>query len=526
MAKTLQIKAHQQSQAMALTHDQQGMKLSEVLGQHGLSLNTRCGHKGLCDGCLIDVIDEQGKAKRVKACELVAGQVHALSIAVPARSLQAHNPQVVSNFKIKIGWANNPIVKLEHATQPALGVAIDIGTTTVALMLVELATGKVKGRASTFNKQMSFGDDVLTRINLCSTDPQMLGKLQHAVVADTIVPLVEQVIEKAEASVDQIACYAVAANTTMLHLLAGVDPSSMGVAPFTAGFLDHREVASTEIGLPGDAPVHLLPGAAAYVGADLVAGCLMTSHAYEERPVLLVDVGTNGEIIFKHGEHLIGCATAAGPAFEGSRLTSGMRAADGAIQRIRFADRHATPTTGVIGQTQACGVCGSAYLDFLSDARRVGLLNPAGRFVGEHCSFVADEYGRRIRLAGDNGDMVAISESDVASLLQAKAAIAAGIVTLMERVGMTPDQVARVYLAGGFGMHIDPVSAVGSGLLPGFMPEQIEAVGNTSLAGAYVVMLDQGIFDEMKHLAQRMQIVELNLEPMFEMNYIEHLSLP
>lgn len=526
MSKTLKIKLREQIQSIQLLDDQQDMSLSQALGRHGLHLNTRCGHKGLCDGCLVDLHDCAGHVKRIKACEVKAGLIDADLISVPPRSMLAHNPQVVSNFKIKISWANNPITTGSNVTAPAMGVAIDIGTTTVALMLVELASGRVKGRASTFNKQMSYGDDVLTRINLCGTDPQMLAKLQAAVVHETIRPLLDQVIEASGSSFEQIACYTIAANTTMLHLLAGVDPTSMGVAPFTASFLDHREIPAQSIGLPGHATVHLLPGASAYVGADLVAGCLVTSQAYDPQVVLLVDVGTNGEIILKSGDQLVGCATAAGPAFEGSRLTSGMRAADGAIERISFTDLHSPPTTGIIGELPARGVCGSAYLDFLSDARRVGLLNSSGRFIVDHPSLEPDDYGRRIRLAGDNGDRVAITEVDIASLLQAKAAIAAGVVTLLDKVGLTASDVKRVYLAGGFGMHIDPASAVGSGLLPGFDPARIEPVGNTSLAGAYLAMLDRGILDELKHLARRLEIVELNLEPMFEMNYIEHLSLP
>jgi uncharacterized 2Fe-2S/4Fe-4S cluster protein (DUF4445 family) len=397
---------------------------------------------------------------------------------------------------------------------------VDIGTTTVALLVCDLRDGQVLAGAANFNKQMHLGDDVLTRINLCTTDPGQVQHLRDLIVKETITPLLNEALKKVEATMANICCMTVAGNTTMLHLLAGEDPSSMGVAPFTPSFLEHRIITLPEWPFT----VHLLPGAAAYVGADLTAGALATGLIYDEGPSLLVDVGTNGEIVLKRGERIYGCATAAGPAFEGAGLTNGVRAADGAISHVEVNPETHTLKFEKIGQAPPIGLCGTAYVDFLAQGRMTGLLGENGRFTERAVAHTVPwkDYGRAIRVARE----IVITEVDIANLLQAKAAIAAGILTLLERIHLTPSQIKRVYLAGGFGLHLIKEHAIGCGLLPGFTPEQIEVVGNTSLAGAYLSLLDCGALDEIARAGKRMEVVELNLDPGFEDRYVEQLTLP
>ncbi|MHB1157809.1 MAG: ASKHA domain-containing protein [Phycisphaerales bacterium] len=575
MTPQLQVHAQRQSHTLNLQPGDEQLKLTKLLAHEGFPLNTRCAGQGLCDGCLIELrqgrlqhiatgkiieATEGGHPIKLRACEhrlvnesfAVGGLPFAVQsdaastanrkpqtanpvIHIPPRSLLAHSPQVVSNFKIRIPWAHNPLGHSHKNIAQPLGCAVDIGTTTVAILLVDLNTDRVLAKASMFNQQTRFGDDVLTRITLCGSEPDMLATLQRAITHHTLRPLVEQALAKAEADAAQLVCYTIAGNTTMLHLFAGVDPTPMGVVPFTPAFLDHRVLHAAALDLPGhpEAEVHLLPGASAYVGADLVAGCLATGQAYQPGPILLVDVGTNGEIILKHGDKLTGCATAAGPAFEGAKLSSGMRAADGAIEHIRFAD--GAVQYDVIGTSgdrtsggEPTGVCGSAYVDMLANGRAAGLLNEAGRFNGSLPHLLRDtKHGKALVLheSTDTSGGVTITESDIASLLQAKAAIAAGMLTLTERLGLAPSDIQKLYLAGGFGLHINIASAIRSGLLPGFTVDQVEAVGNTSLAGAFLALLDRGILDEMKHIAHRIEIIELNHDPEFEMRYIDQLSL-
>ena len=556
-------------------------RVTELLRENGLPLNVRCGERGKCDGCRVEICggalvglnaNTAVRSGFVRACEHCLGE-SGVTLRIPARSELAYQPQIVSEFRVNVPAAREPLwqsievakgasvletvrrsvndgqpVRLvdgiaaqapervfahvefrgDHwrviglATEEpkrVVGAAVDIGTTTVALQLVDLRSGEVVASASGFNRQMDLGDDVATRIGLC-TDSAMVQKLQSAIYEQTIRPL----LAEANRDSESVVCMAIAGNTTMLHLFAGEDPLPMGVYPFKPAFLGHR--------MFGSPVTHLLPGAAAYIGADLVAGILATGMAYDDGPSLLVDVGTNGEIILKHNGKLFGCATAAGPAFEGAGLSSGMRAGAGAVEQIEFSPSPAMAKIRVIGNLPATGICGSAYLDFLASARRIGWITETGRF-NKKSPAEAEELlmesgdGKtclRVARASDGSDIV-VSESDIAHLMQAKAAIAAGILTLLDRSGLSQSDIKQLYLAGGFGMHLNVVNAIACGLLPGFAPEQVQVVGNTSLAGAYLALLDAGAIEEMTRISREMEVVELNLDPEFESRYVDQLSL-
>ena len=519
------------------------LPLSELLAHRGHPLNTRCGGRGLCGGCEIGLRagtlqrTSDGAAvtpaagDRLRSCQLRLAEGGDTTVTVPARSLLKHEPAIVSEFKINVPWASDP---LDPAAR--IGAAVDVGTTTVALLLADLTTGRVLAEASAFNAQISFGEDVLTRIQLCYQNPAGLRQLQHAVTAGTIQPLLAEACKAAGIGAHEVGGMTVAGNTTMQHLLAGVDPSPLGVHPFTPVFLEHRIYAPAALGLAfggAEAKVHLLPGPAAYVGADLAAGIVATGMLYDEGPALLVDVGTNGEIIAKVGDRLVGCATAAGPAFEGAGLSSGTRGVRGAIERITLRDDPFAAELGVIGGgTRPIGICGSAYVDFLWEGRRRGIVQDNGRFAADFIARAgplvqADEYGRKLQLhaRGASGP-VWISEVDIARLLQAKAAIAAGINTLLGLLGVAATDVKTLYLAGGFGMHLSLGHAIGCGLLPGFTPAQIQVVGNTSLGGAFLALNDRSLLAEMEAACTRLESIELNLQPGFEDAYIDQLMLP
>ncbi|MGA2498399.1 MAG: ASKHA domain-containing protein, partial [Tepidisphaeraceae bacterium] len=466
----------------------------------------------------------------VQACQCIVG-AGPVQVRVPQRSLLSHKASALVDFNLNVSSGHDPLWQgAGELMGAALGLAIDVGTTTVAVMLVDLTEDRVLARASDFNGQMRLGDDVVTRISLCANDEGMLPRLQEAVVG-TIVPLVRETLRAAGAEAKQLVCGAVAGNTTMLHLLAGVDPTPMGMAPFTPVFLEHRVLQAREIpGWPAEEmgmELHLLPGASAYIGADLTAGCLASGLAYDHGPSLLVDAGTNGEIILKLGVRFYGCATAAGPAFEGAGLSCGMRAAGGAISHLRW--RGGRFEVDVLGGEAAAplGLCGSAYVDFLAEARVAGLLSATGRFERESTSPVLQGRFGRARVVGRGpGGNVLVSEGDVSRLLTAKAAIGAGILTLLAKEKLEAAQIKTVYLAGGFGTQIRPESAIACGLLPGFRVDQIEPVGNAALGGAYLSLVDRRAMEEVRRVARKIEVVELNMDPAFEATYIEQLALP
>lgn len=516
--------------------------LADRFAHAGRPLNTRCGQRGRCAGCTVTLRDGRFQEHtgavilapaEIKACRGDVAPGGRARLAVPSRSIAVHRPQVVTHFKVNVSAAHAPLLPwVPDGTDHAF--AIDLGTTTVVVALVELNHGRIVAVASDLNRQVELGDDVLTRIQLAGA-PAARAALREAVARRTLDPLMRAACTAAGVASSRVAGAVVAGNTTMLHLLTGTDPTSLGVAPFRATFTDHRVFTAAALGwtvVPPAAAVHLLPGFSAYVGADLVAGCVCTGLHHATRPTLLVDLGTNGEILLRHGGRMLATATAAGPAFEGGRMTQGTRAVAGAIAHVTLPPGPFSPRLEVIpGASGILGLCGSAYVDFLAQASHSGLLQPNGRFDPARWNEIPPACrqengdGRGIRLlAGDSA--TTITEGDIAELLQAKAAVAAGIVTILRHAGLTPAAVHRLYLAGGFGLHLDGAAAIACGLLPGFTRAQIEVVGNTSLGGAWLALIDRTILPEMVATSLGAEIIELNLEPGFEDTFIDQLCLP
>ncbi len=519
--------------------------LADLLADHGLPLNTRCGQRGLCRGCEVELqagrlavgTETVPAPATIKAC--AARLSGPATIRIPGRSRIEHRPQVGETFEIVVPYAHEPLFAAEKGGRDT-AFAVDVGTTTVVALLVDLHSGEVLSRAGGFNEQIRFGDNVLTRIE-AARDAESRRAMQHAIVVETLLPLLLRAGERAGRALGRIAGGVVAGNTTMLHLLAGEDPTSMGFAPFTPRFLEGRQITAGGIGLvapglPAETPIQLLPGIAAYIGADITAGVLATGLAYDAKPALFVDIGTNGEIVLQSGGRLFACATAAGPAFEGCGLRCGTRARVGAVSDLVLQVDPFRLETGVIGDVplaRASGICGSGYVDFLATARRAGLLGVAGRFTDEAWARIprqfhdADGCSCAVRLADANGEgALRIGEVDVALLLQAKAAIGAGIEALLVNAGIRPENLGQLYLAGGFGMHLNVAHAIEIGLLPGVREEQVRVVGNTALAGALLALVDRNTLAEMEGLRAQVEVVELNLAEGFEDRYIEHLMLP
>ena len=497
--------------------------LAEILADAGSPLNTRCNQRGICRGC--HVVERGGPPRDLLACQHHLADGDILRIAIPARSLLSHPPSVVSDFQTGVPVGDDPIF-----TGPGtLGIAVDIGTTTVAMILAELDSGKVLAKATALNAQVSRGDNVLTRIQLCQEDKANVARLKEDFWAGTFHPLLKSLLKDSGAGIADVAGVVVAGNTTMLHLACGVDPTPMGTVPFTPAFLDQREFTGDGFGLPRELRVIFLPGISAYVGADISSGAACCGVRYGDRPQLLVDVGTNGEILLCSPQGSLACATAAGPAFEGCGLLCGMRAAKGVVSKISLsADPFRADFQVIGGPCDAPhGITGSAYVDFLAEGRRAGLLGENGRFnramVASHPEhFRQEENGLSFLLAPGQPDL-RIGEVDVALLLQAKAAIAAGIETLLAIQNLSPANIGQLFLAGGFGLNLSIPNAIACGLLPGFREEQVSAVGNTSLGGSYLALLDRSIAAEMGDL--RAEAIELNLDPGFEDRYLDHLSL-
>ena len=470
--------------------------------------NLRCGGRGICSSCRVTllqgVFNVAGKTVDVRLgmpLQANACQTTLLSdtglIDIPESAVLAHGGNIANE------WQAAPL--------PANGrpvAAVDLGTTTVVAVRIE--NGLVVRTASAFNLQGQYGDNVISRITH-SGSPEGLAQLQKA-AAKTIDSLFAQWPDNAD-----IQELGLAGNTTMTCLLWGIDCTSIGVSPFTPPLRVFPVKTASELGisaLPPDTPVHAMPSISAYVGGDLTAGL----HETELQPgEALVDIGTNCEIILRtaSGEHVC-TAAAAGPAFEGAGIACGRRAVPGAIDHILPGWKYTT-----IGNDSPNGLCGSAMLDFMAVGNQEGWLSSFGRLE-------KDEISDRIReidgiTAAEIAPNVTLTEKDLEQLLKAKAAVFAGIQSLLESQNMSFSDLKKLHLAGGFAKYMDLKSAVAIGMLPD-VPFNI--VGNTSLAGASRLAAAPSMMDEFIRLSDLPREIPLNDIPSFEDNYIDALMLP
>lgn len=422
--------------------------------------------------------------------------------------------------------------------EPAYGLALDIGTTTVAGVLVDLGTGDVVRKAARYNQQLSIADDIAARISAAKSEPD-IERLRKKLVSDTINPIIASLCHTQGIAHEDICRISIAGHTVMVHLLLGLPVANIGRVPFNPVIRHLGSVTAAQIGVTTNrqAPVHIAPAIAGYVGGDVTAGIYATQLLAGPDCSLFVDLGTNCEMVFRFGDRLVCCATPAGPAFEGGGLLQGCRGTDGAIERIAIGP-DLQLSIEVIGGGAPHGVCGSAVIDFIAEGLRCGLITAAGRLdvprLQRHKRFAQVRQGQSLInaciIVPENvharQECIVITEADIAEILQAKAAVFAGMQTLLGSCGLVLEQVERLVLAGGFARHIDIGNAQAIGLLPRLPRARIEVVGNTALAGAYLALVDIDAAPAMQALHLRPEVVELNLLRDFEANFIDALYLP
>ena len=415
------------------------------------------------------------------------------------------------------------IIALEagDTTGYAYGCAVDIGTTTVVCSLHDLLTGRQLAVASAFNPQRAYGADVLARIDF-SLKENNLEKLQVLIV-DQINSLIEEVSAQAGIAREKIYVLSVVGNTTMQHLFLGLSPKHIAVPPFVGVLYAGLSFAAGELGIRinPSGKVTVLPHVAGYVGADIVAGVLATSLYREERPSLLIDVGTNAEIVLASQGSLYACSAAAGPAFEGANISCGMRAGTGAIDRVRLDEGNLKYT--VIGQTAAKGLCGSGLIDVIAELLRVGLIDSTGRLLTreEAEEVVGSALAGRLREEADGNQFVlaeergvpkvSLTQGDIRQVQLAKAAILAGIRILTKEMGISLEDIQRIYLAGSFGNVLNKANARTVGLIPPTVAlEKVEYAGNSAHVGAQMNLLRSDTENLAREVVGKIKYVELS----------------
>ena len=416
-------------------------------------------------------------------------------------------------------------------TARMFGASIDVGTTTCVCTLVDLRTGSTAAVSSTLNGQAPFGADVIARMARAMQGPEEIAELRGAVLA-TVNELLGRVREDAGVAREEVSEVVVVGNATMLHLLCGVSPESIALAPYVATFTETQELRADRAGIEihPHGWIALFPSIGAYVGADIVGDIVATGLVREDAPRLLVDVGTNGEIACGNAERSVATAAPAGPAFEGGEVTFGMRATEGAIEGVSLADGRVE--LQVIGGAEPRGICGSGLVDAVAQLRLAGLLDDGGKMTSREdaeaaghplaAHLVRRDDVRAFRLAGD----VVLTQADVRALQFAKGAISTGIETAMRQLGLHPEDLEQVLLAGSFGSYIDPASARVIGLVPPVPLERITAVGNTASEGAKMALLSFREREVAWELPGVVEYIELSGVEDFNERFIGNLGFP
>ena len=415
----------------------------------------------------------------------------------------------------------NKLLDISIDQNPVLGAAVDIGTTSLSLYLFDLDSGEFLGKSSALNPQTSYGGDVITRINYCRENPDGVSVLQSELTRQLGVMLDEALGQGR--SRDQVYLMTAAGNTTMLHILAGVNPLSLALAPFRPTFLNPLVLEGERSGLPihPRGRVILLPGASAYMGADIVGGLTAIDYRACTKSTLFIDIGTNGEIVLIEGpDRLLGTSCAMGPALEGMNISCGCRAVPGAIDSVILGDDE-VPQFTTIGGLAPVGICGSGLVDLVAVLVGSGLIAPSGAFNPEADKrLTARLHGNRYHLT----DKVFLSQKDVRQVQLAKSAAITGILTLLSEAGRSVADLEHIIVGGSFGYHLNPENLKRIGLLPGEYAGQIAFVGNSSLSGASLAILNREILREMERLAPLIQVLDLSSHPDFRDYFISHLE--
>jgi len=410
------------------------------------------------------------------------------------------------------------------------GIAVDIGTTTVKLFLVDIGSAEVVDNASAYNAQIARGEDVISRI-IYSQKPGGLEHLQRLVVK-TINSLLDEVAERQGIKTEQVQSLSVAGNTTMTQLFLGVNPRYIREEPYLPTMLHAPTLTAGEIGIKinRNAPVYCAPSVGAYVGGDIVAGVLSSGMYKTDKLTLFIDVGTNGEIVLGNSDWLIACACSAGPAFEGGGVRCGMRATNGAIDEVIIDGRTLEPTYRVMGDQPPQGICGSGLLAALAEMLITGVVDKAGRIVrdlptervreGEHGIEYVIAWGE------DERPDIVLTEVDINNLIRAKGAIYAGFSILLSSLDLDFSMVEQILIAGAFGQYINLEKAIQIGLLPDLEWDRFRYLGNTSLLGAYHKLLCREMRSVAREIAAKMTYLELSADNRFMQEYTSALFLP
>ena len=445
-----------------------------------------------------------------------------------------------SDFKVTLTYVQKKnkltIIDIEPGDtgESLYGIAIDIGTTSVVVCLVDLVEQVLIDKASSGNAQIKYGADVINRI-VFSTKKNGLNELHKAIIHETINPLLNSIYEKNNINKDNVISVVASGNTTMASLFLGVYPDYLRREPYIPPFLRSPKIMgeNVELDVNPSAYVYLAPNVASYVGGDITAGVLSAGIWASGENVLFIDLGTNGEIVFGNQDFMMSCACSAGPAFEGGGIRCGMRASCGAIESIKIDPKTLEPRLSMIGNCDPIGICGSGIIDLICQMILTGVIDRRGKIqkeldnrrirfdehgIGEYVLAFKEEYN----LEND----ITVNEVDIDNFIRAKGAIYSGASVLLQSLGMDFSVIDKVYIAGGIGNSLNIENAITIGLLPDVEREKFQYIGNSSLVGSYLALISRDAKNKLEEIASQMTYVELSVYPGYMDEFVSACFLP
>ena len=495
-----------------------GTRLSVWLARNGYPVTADCGGKGTCGKCRITVISGTFYSDAAKtAIELPDedGMIRSCHAWCSDTGAVLRMEETVGGGLTEVNVQKANAFRTENTASDRFGAALDIGTTTLAMALVDLDSGKTVATVSRRNPQRSFGADVMSRIGAVSDDEGNLALMQ-SVLLDEIRSMLDQLCGDTENACAPTVM-TVAGNTTMLHLFCGISPVGMGAYPFTPAFLEMKTLPGADLGLPVER-ITVLPGAHAFIGGDVTAGVRLLRLAEEKDPVMLIDIGTNGEMVLftgqNHTSRFYAASAAAGPALEGAGISTGVGGITGAVSSVSEAGGHLAIRT--VGDASPIGICGSGLIDLAAVLLARGDLDETGYLEDEPYTYAVTE----------NGTALTLTQEDIRALQLAKSAMRAGMEALCDAADIPFSSLSKIAVAGGLGYYMNMDSACAIGLLPAELRTKLVSVGNTALGGAALLLASPEEADVISAEAASYETIDLNRSAAFNDLFIEHMMFP
>ncbi len=423
------------------------------------------------------------------------------------------------------------LVEPQDTSAKNFGLCFDIGTTTISSQLVDLNSKKILGTKAAYNKQASFGSDVITRIIYSRQDEGM--ERLHSAVTETMNQMIKELTHEHNVNLNDVTCVICTGNTTMIHLLLRVDPTYLRREPYvpTANFLPVLRASEAGVIINPRGLLSCVPGVSSYVGGDTTSG-ILSSGLYNENDLsILIDIGTNGEIALGNKDFLVACAASAGPAFEGSGVNCGMRASNGAIQKVKINPKDFSVSCSTIGDAKPRGICGSGYIDLIAQMLEAGVIDRSGKIKLENHKRVRNsnagkEFVLVFKEEADSSEDIIVNEADIENLKRAKGAIYSATAVLVKHMNFEFDDVKKIFIAGGFGTSLDIESAIKIGLLPDLARNKFAFIGNSALAGARQMLLSVEATKIAEEIARKITYFELSVDSGYMDEYMAALFFP